>query len=83
MKVRNGLLFVTLAGIGGYWYYNHGLSDEQRLEINEKVQSIREGVQQVVETIKPLVKDAMEQHHSEVDHSNQEATARQWESLGY
>ncbi|MGN0286580.1 MAG: hypothetical protein ACI4B6_02810 [Atopobiaceae bacterium] len=81
MKVRHFLLCTAVMGAGGYWFYNHGLSDEQRIQIQDRVATVKQTVQNAVDVVKPMVQEAMKQKN--VDHSNQARTAAQWESLGY
>lgn len=81
MKVRHFLLCTAAMGMGGYWFYNHGLSDEQRIQIQDRVATAKQTVQNVVDVVKPIVREAMVQKN--VDHSNQARTEAQWESLGY
>lgn len=83
MKLRNFVALSALAGIGGYWYYTHGLSDEQRTDIEARVERVRATVSRVREQLKPLVDEAVHSATTEADHTNKERTRRQWESLGF
>jgi hypothetical protein len=77
---RTLVVSAVMAG-AGYLAYTYAVPAEKKAELESRVGEIRSHLHEFMEVVGPYVDQVA--HPAPADHSNKEATIRQWESLGY
>ena len=77
---RTMAVSVAMAGVG-YLAYTYAIPAEKKVELETRFAEAKSRAYEIVEAVRPYVDQMV--RPAPADHSNREATIRQWETLVY